>query len=192
MTQDRKAFLASVWNGWNPSNQRQQSLTLPTIFKAYRPFGHKDNGHLNRVALEFLYNSLRISGNNFDWSEYTQIDPIDQFLVDCLKDTAYNTEVWALACSIKQISRSDLLLYFTNRPEVTSSMLSAYQTYDILAQLADIAVAFFLTISSQFLLVYFQIIKTSLVDSNNLWHLGLFVFFNILLSRIFYNNFIDM
>lgn len=112
---DRQSFMTAVNGGWDRSHPE---VTLPAIFKACRPpSGYRDNGHLNKEALVFLCNSLTDPQRSFNWTEYTQNSLIDQFLINCLKDSQFNNEVWQQACTIKQIPPHDLLEFFSNQPQ---------------------------------------------------------------------------
>ena len=177
---DQHDFIVNVdcrWNG-HPS--------LPAIFKAYQPRGYTagDQNQLNSQVLVFLNACTEL---NSDWSEYSEIDPVNHFLIQCLKNGGFNVQVLATFCHLKHIPRSQLATHFQN---LNTNLISDYIHYDRFSQLANFFVSLHITLSLQFLCLYLNILSKPIAFLNIPSQLTEFLLLNLLISRLIYNNFL--
>lgn len=182
---DRNDFLLNVESRWD---HRIDDISLPAVFKAYKPRGSNDYGHLNSQVLVFLsavctYHDMNgYTGNN-------KVDPIDHFLIECLADTVLNLRVYSEYCRLKNLKRSQLSEYLIML-RCNQDLIDNYILYDRFALIADFFVSLYFSLSLQVLLFYFNLITQPLAYLNDPPQFIAFLLLNIIAGRFIYNNFL--
>lgn len=184
---DRNDFLVNVESRWDV---RVDKISLSSIFKAYKPLGSNDYGHLNSQVLLFL-NTITLCAD-FNMKDYTgnnNINPIDHFFIECLTDTVLNIRVYSEFCRVKKLQRSQISEYL-NVLRCNQDLINNYLLYDRFSLIADFFVSLYFTLSLQVLCFYFNLITRPLAYLDDPLELIAFLLLNLFAGRFIYNNFL--